>query len=56
MVKEKGSPAGGKTRKITVLMKLLGPLGGTKIRSIKKTVWFWGILLGERMELGLDLN
>ena len=29
-----------------VLIKLLGPVGLTKMRSIKKTVWFWGVLLG----------
>ena len=31
---------------MTVIMQLLGPLGNMKIRQIRKTVWFWGILLG----------
>ena len=41
------SPKGsGDQSKATVLLKLLGPLGNMRIRSIRKTVWFWGILLG----------
>jgi hypothetical protein len=41
------SPKGsGDRSKATVLLKLLGPLGNMRIRSIRKTVWFWGILLG----------
>ena len=40
-------------KKVNVLMKLLGPLANTRIRSIKRTVWFWGILLGGR---GTDLT
>lgn len=41
------SPKGSVDRsKATVLLKLLGPFGNMRIRSIRKTVWFWGILLG----------
>ena len=29
-----------------VMLELLGPIVNMRIRSIKKTVWFWGILLG----------
>ena len=36
-------------KNVNVLLKLLGPLANTRLRSIKRTVWFWGILLG-----GLD--
>ena len=35
-----------KVPEMTVIMQLLGPLGNMKIRQIRKTVWFWGILLG----------
>ena len=33
-------------QKPSILMKLFGPIGAMKLKSIKKTVWFWGILLG----------
>ena len=36
-----------KVPEMSVLLQLLGPLANMKIRSIRKTVWFWGILLGE---------
>ena len=36
----------GAAKKASVWLKLLGPAGVTKIRSIKRTVWFWGVLLG----------
>ena len=46
------NPKSGREREkknVNVLLKLLGPLANTRLRSIKRTVWFWGILLG-----GLD--
>jgi hypothetical protein len=47
-VSDKGSVRVPREKKVNVLMKLLGPLANTRIRSIKRTVWFWGILLGGR--------
>ena len=41
----------GDRSKANVLLKLFGPLGNMRIRSIKKTVWFWGILLGTELTL-----
>ena len=45
-----------KAPEMTVIMQLLGPIGNMKIRHIRKTVWFWGILLGPYIRAYLPLN